>query len=636
MTEYSLLSAKITSSPNQFGWTQIHEFHPEKPELLEARGHFYAAISCSEPIDATRHKTLGIDNIFVGREVLTRLHEEYYGESSLGAFNAIGESVTKVAKEFSSIYKNIEIAAMSYVGGVVYSSAIGGGEIILFRQNMLARLLMSKSGIEEMGKAVTASGYPQEGDILIAATSSFFQKYSEGVIRAALQIGELSQAVERLSGQYDGNLSAVLVKFGDKEKSITSQVNKINIEQGVGEEGGKITDADVTKRKNIFNIIASIIPEKPVRLRRRKEDDEIVQGRRKTTASVGVILLLILLVSIIFGISQKTRVDKQKDVEEKITSAELKLDEALSLYPLNQERARELFLESRQMVDELEDLDNEKLGELREKLKVNLESVLGEHESSAESFLDLTLLSDGFNGNLLGFDEENLYILDSGSSRVISVDLNSKRSEVVAGPNFAEGATDIAAYSDRVFLLIPPEIFEVEEDSRDEIDDAAAINSSIRVYAGNIYLLDKTESKIYRYPGNEGVFSDRQEWLAPGVEVNLADVSSWAIDGTMWLLSGKGVLRFSLGNPTNFEMSGIFPPLDSPTKIFTNENTDYIYLLEPVQKRIIVIDKEGNYKAQYKADEIGNAKDFVIFESGKKAIILTGDKLLSLEIKHIN
>jgi hypothetical protein len=50
---------------------------------------------------------------------------------------------------------------------------------------------------------------------------------------------------------------------------------------------------------------------------------------------------------------------------------------------------------------------------------------------------------------------------------------------------------------------------------------------------------------------------------------------------------------------------------------------------------VVVIDKKGNYKAQYIDDQIAGAKSLVVSEAQKEIILLTGDKLLSIGIKNL-
>ena len=61
----------------------------------------------------------------------------------------------------------------------------------------------------------------------------------------------------------------------------------------------------------------------------------------------------------------------------------------------------------------------------------------------------------------------------------------------------------------------------------------------------------------------------------------------------------------------------------------------YIYLLEPDAQRIVVIDKEGSYIAQYKSEQAEHAFSLAVSEKEKKIILLTGNKLYSIELEHL-
>ncbi|GAG50039.1 unnamed protein product, partial [marine sediment metagenome] len=90
------------------------------------------------------------------------------------------------------------------------------------------------------------------------------------------------------------------------------------------------------------------------------------------------------------------------------------------------------------------------------------------------------------------------------------------------------------------------------------------------------------------------------------------------------------------GNPQAFSVSGVAPHLINPKAIYTNEELEFLYLLEPENKRVIVLDKSGEYKAQYVSGSIGEAIDIAVSEKEGKIILLTGEKLFSIEIEHID
>ena len=54
--------------------------------------------------------------------------------------------------------------------------------------------------------------------------------------------------------------------------------------------------------------------------------------------------------------------------------------------------------------------------------------------------------------------------------------------------------------------------------------------------------------------------------------------------------------------------------------------------MDKTQKRVVVFDKEANFASQYYSDAISEAKDFMVTEEEGKIILLTGDKLYSLDL----
>lgn len=74
-------------------------------------------------------------------------------------------------------------------------------------------------------------------------------------------------------------------------------------------------------------------------------------------------------------------------------------------------------------------------------------------------------------------------------------------------------------------------------------------------------------------------------------------------------------------------------PFKNPTRIYTNINNDNIYVLDNGNSRIVILDKNGAYKAQYKADIIKTAKDFDVFEKDKKIFVLSSGKIYQIDLK---
>ena len=79
-------------------------------------------------------------------------------------------------------------------------------------------------------------------------------------------------------------------------------------------------------------------------------------------------------------------------------------------------------------------------------------------------------------------------------------------------------------------------------------------------------------------------------------------------------------------------MKGIVEELTSPTAIYTNEKLKYVYILDKLTGRIIALEKNGNFKLQYKSDAIREANDLVVPEDESKIILLTGSKVMYIEL----
>ena len=650
MQALHIASAKLTGNPGPSGWSQVHEFTPQEEDKLLARGQLFAVIS-------TGRYEEGVDNVVAGRELLSRLHEEYFGEITSPAFSALKESVEKVIAEFVSSWGEVEIAAAVYLNGCVYSVVGGGGQADLFRDGMLAKILDSD------GKGViSASGYPNEGDLFLLATKNLFEIIPMGVIRAALEGQDSNAAVEALapyilSRDNTGSVGAVVLGFkkatepsfvpkiqerinGGEEEPISAEV----AEGPSGEEDrGKPSYAQ-SKIAGLFSkgtslvaaAISKVLPEKRIYVRGETQEYEETGQGRKVAISAGIILLALLIVSIGFGIRQKSIKDTKLKYETRLTQAKHEFEESLNLVSINGERARELFLNARSLVSQIEaeGFKDSEVEKLKADITQNEGAVLGEYRQEPQLFVDLSILTADFVGDDLAASQEKVYVLNRGGKRVVSVAMDTKKSEIVAGPDEITETESISAYSGRIFVLGSSGISEVGEG--EVIDKDWAGGALFYTYSGNLYLLDKEAKTIWRYAGSEGGFGTKQKWNTNPIEANLENVAGLTVDGAIWMGFGSGqVHKYSLGNKASFEVSGVNPELGSLNAIYTNEELSYIYILDNQVGRVVVIDKEGKYKAQYTNDKIKEGTDLAVSEKNKKIILLSQDKLLSIEIKHL-
>lgn len=606
-------SVKITGTPSQSGWTQVHEFKPEDEEKFKARGYLDVVI-------AFKRKEGGADTVATGRELLSRLHEEYFGNLEASAFVALKNSVEKVIKEFSESWSEVEIATVAVLGEVVYSAAGGGGRVNICRKGNIAKILESNTG-----ETVSASGYPKAGDFIILGTKSFFESISQGVLKASLEGVDLQASVESLapmihSNPNSGNLGVVIIKF--------SEVKPAQI---------PIEPVKVSLRK-VLNFLTKIIPERKIFIRGRSLDEGIEKKNSKVTFTVGAILLTLLLVSIGFGIKQNKTKKFKASYQGELTQAKNQLKEASEIFSADPGKARELFFDSQNRVQALlsRKIEDKELLSLENQLKEKEGQIVGIYKEEPELYMDLSLLSSGFIGDEIISSGEKLFVLDKNGKKIVGITITTKKTNLLAGSEQVDGISDILAYEDNVYGVFSDGVYLLGDKkekvlSRDWEKDVLAY-----AYAGNIYILDKTASTIWRYPGMAGKYGSRSNWIAPGINIDFSKSKQMVIDGSVWVLSESSkITKLALGSPQKFIPSGVVPEPTSLEALYSNEEQKYFYVLDTNQKRVVVLDKDGGYRAQYLSDKISEANGLVVSEKDKKIILLAKDKLYSIELKHL-
>jgi len=367
--------------------------------------------------------------------------------------------------------------------------------------------------------------------------------------------------------------------------------------------------------------------------------DQATSQSRKLTFSVGIILLVILAVSIGFGIRQKKVSDLKKQYQGLLSEATNGVDKAISLASVNPDESRQLFLDSEAKLTQIQALNvkDPQIEELQKKIEDSRAAVLGEYTLAPELYLDLGLLSSGFNGNAISSSGGNIYVLDKAGARAVSIAISTKKSKVVAGPSVIENPIDLASYEDNVYILFSDGIYLIGNNKTKVIDKSWSGDALIYSFAGNMYVLDKSANQIYRYAGQSGnTFGTQQSWLSASTKANFADALGWGLNGAVYVLyPNSKILKYSLGSPQSFSISGVSPEIGRIDAINADPDNQYIYLLDKSGKRVVVVDKNGKYKAQYIDDQISNVNSLVASEADKKIILLTGEKLLSIEMKHL-
>ena len=151
-------------------------------------------------------------------------------------------------------------------------------------------------------------------------------------------------------------------------------------------------------------------------------------------------------------------------------------------------------------------------------------------------------------------------------------------------------------------------------------------------YFSNLYFLDKKTCQIIKYP-----YLSNSHWGLPqiwkGQDSSCYEPKSFFVNGPIWILNkNNSISRYYLGSFEKKISLEIFPLAKNISQVKSKTNLPYIYLLEPIEKRIIVIDKEGEIIKQFQSEKFNDLKNFSISDNGKTIYLLNGSEIYKIKL----
>lgn len=574
-----------------------------------------------------------------GREILSRLHEEYYGETETKIFDQLSRAVNKIDEEFTLPERNLEIVTCVIAEDLAYLAVKGKGKILLKRGTSFQTLIKgSEISVE------TASGYIKDGDLILLGTSLLFEVLPEGRMRAALANGTPEEVIEAIAPKILGQkkmarASSLVVLIGKEAKKETIEPLETKPEKTSPPPKIQPGLSFKSKLKDLLAKIPMKLPKGVSRVYIRQREREIKQ--KKMILTVAIILIILLGASVFLGSRQRGMNQKKQRFEDLYLQIELALEEGEALKELNPVKAKETLLQAQALLADLEKLEveEERLAVIKNRLEQTVSQVVKEHElSEVPVFFDLSLVRDQGRGEKMALYRDYGVILDPQGERLFGFNLVQKSIDVLAGGDDLEGASLATIYSERAYVLTEKGILEIKTDTKRtnlviEKDEEWEKIIGLGAFGSNLYLIDKN-GMIWRYPGTESGFGSKQEWFGSGVSPDLSEVISTGIDGSIWLLEEEGrILKFTRGAPDAFGYSGLDKDLDKPQAIYNDDEIENLYLLDRGNARILVLAKSGEYRGQYLWSGIGQATDLVVSEAEKKILLLVNDKVYEIKLE---
>jgi len=602
MSDSNLTFAKIVANPNAYSWSQAYN-----------AGKLFAVLSLEAESESQEKDYLNV----LGKEILDTLEQEFFTLETKDLESikqAVLATSAKIPQEI-----NCSFVIGSIVNNILYVYILGNGRVSLKRETKLGNLLEVRDQKPDALKS--ASGFLQNDDVVILQTKQFSDIISIGTLTEFMDGLVPSEAAESLAPlvheKEEAGAAAIIISY----KAAISEAAEPTMEELVvekGEEKEVEAKAEMEIEEPPF-YTPSVNPHKTNFSSGIKQNFSSVLAKMKFTNSftanlnhprkliltIVVIILIVFVASIIFAMNKQQNEKVQSVFQSVYPQAAKKYSDGQNLAGLNQNLARDSFTQAQQILESGKDKLPKDSKEEKQVLNLlsQVEDALSQTSgvtASAAKAVDNTvsplLLAETKNDGLY-FTEDSSHLYGITQDLVFSLnsDGTNKKTLIKNDNNWQQ-------------------------------------IGGLSTYNGNVYVLDKKQNQILKFVQTDSGFLNTNYFTGTGPDLSKA--VSMAIDSDVYILSTDGtVTKYTKGNADNFSLTGLDMPLSRPTGIITNADDDNIYILDNGNSRIVVLDKSGNYKAQYQASVIKTAKDFEVLEKDKKVYVLSGGKVYEIDLK---
>lgn len=354
-------------------------------------------------------------------------------------------------------------------------------------------------------------------------------------------------------------------------------------------------------------------------------------------------LILAFIQSLVFLTQDKAIENKNESYDNALVTIQAKYTESEAKLIYNDEQsAEQLLLEVEQILKDLKANSPQQQAEidkLKEDLFYKLNKIRKIHvvPSPVELF-DLSKHNILQTNNIVQKDgkfyilaDSRLYLLEEAGptqladfhgGQVVSsmADWENKNRLVLSNVNAA---------NEKYYSIFDLDKKEVTGDLKIATDNSSV--KDIDVYGDNLYVLDNEKNQIFKYPESGQGFAGGSKWLSE--DTDLSKASSMAIDGSMYVIFDDGQIKnFIKGKANDFNYRQPHPIISSKAIIKTFRGSNYLYILDPQNKRVVIIDKEGNIKDQYASQSFDSLNDLAIDPQEKAIYLLNGSHVYLLAV----
>jgi len=362
---------------------------------------------------------------------------------------------------------------------------------------------------------------------------------------------------------------------------------------------------------------------------------------------IASLLLAILFIESVFSIAhEKVRTRELARYQESVNIVEMKQAEAeAALIYGDQEKAGSALRQAKVVLQKIASTplsavkDKSALQELSASIELLSQKVFRiTTVENPEGLLDLASFSEVQTplaiGGLMGPYQKKFYAFNTSFAAVYLIDLNA-RTVTISSPDeipglerFTKAAMDEGGM---LFLTSPSRIARFNPlNSSVEIlttNLPLADIADIAVFGKRLYSLNRVTGSIMRHDIANTEVRQGTPWLSQ--DIALAGATSLAIDGSVYVADAQGMIRkFTRGKEDAFTLPTLEPPLRAPSRLTANGT--HVIVIEPTERRIIVLDQSGALIQQVISPAFDRLIDAVYDAASRNFYVLNGTRIYAV------
>lgn len=241
---------------------------------------------------------------------------------------------------------------------------------------------------------------------------------------------------------------------------------------------------------------------------------------------------------------------------------------------------------------------------------------------------------------LVGSD---IYGFDS-DGKVYSANTQDKEAHLVASIGKENGKPISLTYSsqgNKIFIYSQNDkliSFDLNSKTQGELKNSDGNwekAKAIANFSTNIYLLDSESGQIWKHTLSDDIYGKGTAYTN-SKSANIKNAIDMTVDGNIYILLSDGnVSKFSRGAiDQTFSLKNIPEPnskIVTPIRIYTDEDTNYIFVLDQSLNRVIRFNKSGEFVSQYALDGM-NIDDFAVNGKLQKLWMMSAGKIFEIDL----